>query len=111
MVTVTPATKRTRVAMEELSDSELTGQLKRRVAQEHEATAEVLALLAEVAFRSLELNRLHTETYDIRPSHISVLEASGFQQEGRMREHVVIAGKPTDALLHGRLRSDWATGG
>lgn len=66
-----------------------------------------LALMKEVSFDHLGLNRLFTETYGTREHHISVLEASGFRQEGVMREHVIIDGKATHSILHGYLRSDY----
>lgn len=65
-----------------------------------------LALMANVAFTDLGLNRLFTETYAQRESHISILEDFGLRPEGRMREHVVIEGVPTDSLIHGYLRGD-----
>ncbi len=66
-----------------------------------------LALLQQVAFGALGFNRLFTETYDIRPDHIAVIEDSGFRLEGRMREHVRIDGQFVDSLIHGKLRHDY----
>ena len=60
-----------------------------------------LSMLQETAFQHLGFTRLLTETYDIRPHHISILESSGFQLEGRMKAHVWIDGQPVDSLLHG----------
>lgn len=60
-----------------------------------------LRLMQRVAFEGLGFHRLFTETYDIRPVHISVLGASGFLLEGRMRGHVQIHGRAVDSLLHG----------
>ncbi|MUG72493.1 GNAT family N-acetyltransferase [Paenibacillus validus] len=63
-----------------------------------------LALMKKVAFEDLHFNRLFTETYDIRPHHVMILEESGFQYEGRMRQHAVVDGKFVDSLLHGCLK-------
>lgn len=60
-----------------------------------------LFLIKEIAFQHLGLTRLFTETYDIRPHHISILEANGFQFEGRLNAHVWIDGQPVDSLMHG----------
>jgi RimJ/RimL family protein N-acetyltransferase len=60
-----------------------------------------LSLLQETAFQHLGFTRLFTETYDIRPHHIRILESSGFQLEGRMKAHVWIDGQPVDSLIHG----------
>jgi len=69
-----------------------------------------LRLLGQVAFDDLKLNRLFTETYDIRPAHVAILEEAGFRLEGRLRQHV----RPTpdtfaDSLMHGQLAADYAT--
>lgn len=65
-----------------------------------------LGLLATLAFDGLGLQRLWTETYAVRPHHVAVLEACGFVPEGVLRRHVIIDGRPVDALLHGRLAHD-----
>lgn len=64
-----------------------------------------LTLIKRAAFDDLKFNRLFTETYDIRPLHISILVKSGFQLEGILKEHVRIGGNFIDSLIHGYLRS------
>lgn len=66
-----------------------------------------LKILLKVAFNDLKLHRLFTETYDIRPYHISVLENNGFKFEGRMKEHIYLekAGRYIDSLIHGCLEN------
>ncbi len=54
-----------------------------------------------VALRDLNLHRVFAETYDVRPHHVSILEAFGFVPEGRMRDHVRVDGRHVDSLLHG----------
>ena len=69
-----------------------------------------LRLLGQAAFAGLKFNRLFTETYDIRPAHVAVLEAAGFRPEGRLRQHVQLApGTFADSLMHGQLAADYAT--
>ncbi|MFC4599650.1 GNAT family N-acetyltransferase [Cohnella hongkongensis] len=63
-----------------------------------------LLLMRRIAFKDLKLQRLFTETYDIRPLHIQVLENSGFILEGRMRDHVRIGDRYVDSLIHGCLK-------
>jgi len=65
-----------------------------------------LSLVQSVAFTCLGFNRLFTETFDIRPDHIAVLEQVGFRLEGRMRQHVCIDGQFVDSLIHGKLRHE-----
>ena len=69
-----------------------------------------LRLLGQVAFDGLKLNRLFTETYDIRPAHVAILEEAGFWLEGRLRQHVQLKpGTFADSLMHGQLAADYAT--
>jgi RimJ/RimL family protein N-acetyltransferase len=68
-----------------------------------------LQLLNRVAFEDLRLNRLVTETYDIRPAHVAIMEEAGFRREGRLRQHVrLTADTFADSLVHGLLASDYA---
>ena len=69
-----------------------------------------LRLLGQVAIEKLRFNRLFTETYDIRPAHVAVLEEAGFRLEGRLRQHVRLAPDTfADSLMHGQLAADYAT--
>lgn len=69
-----------------------------------------LRLLGQVAFAGLQFARLFTETYDLRPAHVAILEEAGFRLEGRLRQHVqVTPGTFVDSLLHGQLAADYAT--
>ncbi|MNC80618.1 hypothetical protein D3C75_1334820 [compost metagenome] len=60
--------------------------------------------MKKVTFDTLQFNRLFTETFDIRPLHISILEKCGFQYEGRMKQHAYVAGALVDSILHGYLK-------
>lgn len=60
-----------------------------------------LTLIKKVAFHDLLFSRLYTETFDVRPQHIKILESAGFQLEQRLKNWVTINGKPIDALIHG----------
>lgn len=70
---------------------------------------EFLHIMEELAFTDLHLTRLMTETYAQREPFIAALDAHGFQREGRLRSHVLLEGKPMDAILHGLLSSDRAS--
>lgn len=66
-----------------------------------------LDMMKEFAFQAVKLNRIYTETYDIRPDHIRILENNGFVLERRMREQVKIQGKFVDSLIHGITKRDY----
>ena len=66
-----------------------------------------LDLVKQLAFNRLQLQRLFTETYDIRPHHVAALELAGFRPEGRLRRHVLTGGALVDSLFHGFLRQEY----
>lgn len=66
-----------------------------------------LRMYASLAFDSLGIRRLFTETWAFRIQHIQHLEDFGFRLEGRMRQHVIKDGRPVDAIIHGLLADDW----
>jgi RimJ/RimL family protein N-acetyltransferase len=68
--------------------------------------SDYLTLIKQLAFRDLGLRRLSTETFAHRTDIIPLLERNGFVREGRMREHVLVNGVPTDSLIHGCLSHD-----
>ena len=74
-----------------------------------EVFSRYIGLVQRIAFVRLGLQRLWTETYDIRPRHVAVLERSGFRQEGRWRRHVRIGDTWVDSVLHGCLKEDYDT--
>lgn len=83
-----------------LLDTELTLNIPRY----NECFKIFLDLIKNIAFEQLNLNRLFTETYDLRPHHIVVLEESGFVLEGRLKKHTMIEGRFVDLLIHGFLK-------
>lgn len=66
-----------------------------------------LKLIMRIAFVELNLNRLFTETYDIRPAHITILEKMGFKLESRLKHQVFTKGSIVDSLIHGYLREEY----
>ena len=65
-----------------------------------------LKLIKEAAFHDLHFKRLYTETFDIRPQHISILENTGFIEEKRLKNRMIINEKQTDSLIHGCVPHD-----
>jgi len=72
----------------------------------HEAFVSYLNLLSQIAFETLNLCKLFTETYDLRHEHIRSLESAGFTREGVLHKHVLIRGSFHDSLIHARFNSD-----
>jgi carbamoyl-phosphate synthase large subunit len=67
-----------------------------------------LHILKKIAFSELNLRKLTTETYDIRPNVIQILAKNGFHEEGRLRNHNIIQEKPVDSILHGCLNDNFS---
>jgi RimJ/RimL family protein N-acetyltransferase/predicted ATP-grasp superfamily ATP-dependent carboligase len=65
-----------------------------------------LKMIRRLAFDDLGLNRLTTETYDIRPDYVEALEENGFVFEGRLHQHVMIDGEYVDSLCHAAFRQE-----
>lgn len=75
--------------------------------QYHDLFTLFLELIKQVAFQDLKFHRIYTETFDIRPLHVSILEEQGFAYEGRRKDHVLLDGRFIDSLLHGCVRDDY----
>ena len=59
-----------------------------------------LTLLREVAFGDLQLHKLFTYAFDLRPHLYPVLEAAGFVREATLREHCLFEGAYKDVVIH-----------
>ncbi len=66
-----------------------------------------MQLLKRCAFEALDLNKINTESYANREWHVRAIEASGFRREKVLSGHVVIDGKPTDAVVASCLKEDY----
>ncbi len=65
-----------------------------------------LKLLFKISFDDIGLNKLTTETFNIRPWTIEVLENQGFKREGKLKKHVSIDGKLYDSILHAKFTNN-----
>ena len=65
-----------------------------------------LSELCGFAFKTLNLNKVHTETYEFRKEIINFIEKSGFKKDGVLREHVYKNGKRYNSFIHSLLRSE-----
>lgn len=65
-----------------------------------------IEMVKEIAFTGLNLQEIFTETYDIRPNHIKILEDKGFKLQKRMKNYVKIDNKCVGSLVHGYLKKD-----
>lgn len=68
-----------------------------------EAFVSFLNMIIGVAFKEKGFHKLCTETFDVRPDMVAILEDVGFVLEGRLRDHVIVDGIYVDSLIHGYL--------
>ncbi len=59
-----------------------------------------LNLLKKITCNELKFDKLFTETYDIRPVHINILEKNEFKISKKENSKKIIDGKPVDILFH-----------
>ncbi|WP_373056141.1 GNAT family N-acetyltransferase [Zunongwangia sp. H14] len=62
-----------------------------------------LELLEKVAFRELDLHKLHTYAFNLRPKIYEVLEAAGFKKEAVLKEHCLIHENYIDVIIHSKF--------
>jgi len=65
-----------------------------------ETWVKYLSLLKTIAFKELNLYKIFTHAFDIRPKLYKALEISGFTEESRLKEHCNINGKFLDVVFH-----------
>ena len=65
-----------------------------------------LKLLFKISFDDMGLNKLTTETFDIRPWTIEILENHGFKIKGILKKHTMIDGKLYDSILHEKFKNN-----
>lgn len=64
-----------------------------------------LSLIEIVAFEELDLHKIYTYAFDVRPYLYNVLEMNGYFKDAQLKEHCFIEGKYLDVLLHSKINS------
>jgi RimJ/RimL family protein N-acetyltransferase len=62
-----------------------------------------LSMVEEIAFHSLNLHKISTYAFDIRPHLYPALEQAGFQQEAILNEHCLIDGVFKNVVIHSKI--------
>ena len=65
-----------------------------------------LKLIEEVAFEELNLHKLHTYAFDLRPKIYLVLENAGFEKEAVLKEHCLYNQKFIDIIIHSKFNTN-----
>lgn len=64
---------------------------------------EIVALMSDFAFKSLNLHKLHAIVVHANIGSARILEKNGYESEGRLKDHYFIEDKYYDALLFGKI--------
>jgi RimJ/RimL family protein N-acetyltransferase len=62
-----------------------------------------LTLLEKIAFKDLRFHKIFTYAFDLRQHLYSVLEASGFHEEARLKEHCYFDGRYLDVVINSKI--------
>jgi RimJ/RimL family protein N-acetyltransferase len=71
---------------------------------------EAVGLLLDYAFRIRNFRRVWLKVHAANERAIRCYKACGFVEEGRMREHVWLAGRYVDTVIMGVMREEWQEG-
>lgn len=64
-----------------------------------------LGLIEEVAFDELKFHKIYTHAFDLRPRLYTTLEAAGYTEEARLKEHTLFNSKYIDVLIHSKINT------
>ncbi|MCK5050743.1 MAG: hypothetical protein KAS53_03310 [Candidatus Cloacimonetes bacterium] len=63
-----------------------------------------LGLIEDVAFNALNLHKIYTYAYDLRPNLYPIFEEAGFNQESVLKEHIKTEKEEyLDVITHAKL--------
>ena len=65
-----------------------------------------LGLIDKVAFVDLELHKIFTFAFDIRPHLYSVFERAGFSKDAILKEHCLFEGEYKDVIIHSKINNN-----
>ena len=64
-----------------------------------------LNLIENVAFKELNIRKIYTYAYDLRPHLYPVFEESGFVKEAELIDHKLIDNKYINVIIHSKINS------
>jgi len=62
-----------------------------------------LVLIEQVAFKTLDLNKLSTYAFDLRPYIYKIFEDAGYCKEAVLRDHILINEKYINIVIHSKF--------
>ena len=85
-------------------NAEISFIMDTRLEEDHfaEHWGHFLTMLKSVAFSDLNLHKIYTYAFDLRPHLYTMLEQNGFIREATLKEHCVFNGSYKDVVIHSR---------
>lgn len=65
-----------------------------------------LKMLDEVAFGTLELHKIFTYAFDLRPHLYETLIKANYEQDARLKEHAIFNSKAIDVVIHSKINNN-----
>ena len=60
-------------------------------------------MIEKIAFRRMNLHKIYTYAFDLRPNLYEVLLASGYFKDAVLKQHCFFNGKYLDVVIHSKL--------
>jgi RimJ/RimL family protein N-acetyltransferase len=64
-----------------------------------------LDLLEQAAFTELNLHKIYTYAFDLRPHLYEAIEEKGYKKEAFLKEHCYVNGEFKDVVIHSKIKS------
>lgn len=64
-----------------------------------------LSLIEKTAFEELNIHKIFTYAFDLRPQLYSMLIKANFREEARLKEHCFFDGKYIDVVIHSKINN------
>lgn len=61
-----------------------------------------LSLIERIAFTEVQLHKIYTYAFDLRPRLYAALAKAGYEEEARLKQHCFFEGKFLDVLIHSK---------
>jgi len=97
------------ISLNQINPRMRTGQIGYQVSPDYRRQGvgtQIVSTCVRTIFAETDLRRLTALVAAENIPSCKILERAGFQREGRLREHFLIDGVPTDEWSYGLLRSD-----
>lgn len=65
-----------------------------------------LNMIEEIAFNFINLNKIYTYAFDLRPWLYKIFENSGFKIEAKLIDHIRYNGKHINVVIHSKLKQN-----